>query len=175
MLLLVRLDRERDVVHGAGADDAVLHLRVLEERDQRAGGALCVAEPEVPRAGVVVVDAALDEREAEHVAVEGGRAVEVAADRCDVMQAGEAHPAGLIGRRHRFRQDRRRGGRSRRYRTRMPTPPERRLNSVRKTARATTSTTAAATIIVLRSASAKNSAAIVANAQVPDSTSVWER
>ena len=55
-----------------------------------------VAEPEVARAGVVVVDALLDEREAEHVAVEGGRALEVAADRRDVVQAGQPHARGGV-------------------------------------------------------------------------------
>jgi hypothetical protein len=45
-----------------------------------------MAEPEVARVGIVVVAALAQEGEAEDVAVEGRRAVEVGADRGDVMQ-----------------------------------------------------------------------------------------
>ena len=59
-----------------------------------------LAEPEVARVGVVVVVALAQEREAEDVAVEGRRAVEVGADAGDVVQAGQPHPPGvrLVGR-----------------------------------------------------------------------------
>ena len=50
-----------------------------------------VAEPEVARVRVVVVGALADEREPEQVAVEGGRALEVAADRGHVVQPGQPH------------------------------------------------------------------------------------
>ena len=57
-----------------------------------------VAEPEVARVGVVVVAGLADESQAEHVAVEGGRAVEVRADRGDVVQPREPQALRLPGR-----------------------------------------------------------------------------
>ncbi len=69
------------------AHAAVVHLRVLEERDEAPRRAALVAEPEVTRVGIVVVALPAHEGQPEQVAVERGRAVEVAADRGDVVQA----------------------------------------------------------------------------------------
>ena len=76
--LLLALDREREVVRRAAADDALLEVGVLEAGDQRAGPALLVAEEEVARAAVVLVHRLLDEPHAEQVAVEADRALHVA-------------------------------------------------------------------------------------------------
>ena len=48
-----------------------------------------MAEPEVARVGIVVVAALAQEGEAEDVAVERGRALEVGADRRDVVNPRE--------------------------------------------------------------------------------------
>ena len=101
-----------------------LERRVLQERDERAAVAR-IAEPEVARVGVVVVAALAQEGEAEDVAVEGGRALEVGADRGDVVQAGQAHAARRL----------RRGARlvGQVAHARNPIPPVRAWNARRKT------------------------------------------
>src|SRR4051812_45164704 len=48
LLLLGRLDHEREVMRGAHADDARGQLGVLHERDQHPGTPVLRAEPDVP-------------------------------------------------------------------------------------------------------------------------------
>jgi hypothetical protein len=85
------------VVGGAHTHLSRRHLGVLEERDKLAGP---VAEPEVAGVGVVVVARLMREREPQEVAVEGRGAVEVAADRSDVVQPAQGHPARRRGEGH---------------------------------------------------------------------------
>jgi hypothetical protein len=84
-----------------------------------------MAEPEVAGVGIVVVAALAQEGEAEDVAVEGRRAVEVRADRGHVVQAGQAHAA------RRLRRGARMVGRV--AHARNPSPPVRAWNARRKT------------------------------------------
>src|SRR4051812_22769647 len=122
------LHGQGEVMRGAAPDLALVELRVLQERDQRPRRAGGVAEPEVPRVGIVVIDGLARQRQAEHVAVERGRALEVGADERHVMQPGDLHPA-RSGIGHALN----------------PSPPDRRMNARRSTGKATTATTTATT------------------------------
>jgi hypothetical protein len=74
------------VVHDANADLALFHVRVLHEGHDRARRGVVVAEIEVPRARVILVDGLLEQPQAQQVAVEAHSALEVATDRRDVVQ-----------------------------------------------------------------------------------------
>ena len=91
VLLLGRLDEQREVVRRADAHDALRELGVLHEAQQLPGLAVERAEPHMAAVGIVVGRAVVDDREAEHVAVEGDRLLRVAADRRDVVQAAQLH------------------------------------------------------------------------------------
>src|SRR4051794_30618456 len=66
-LLVGRADLEGEVMDTAATLAGLVHLRVLHERDERAGRAERVAEPEVARAGIVGVVLLGGQREAQHV------------------------------------------------------------------------------------------------------------
>ena len=61
---------------------------VLHEAHERA---VAGAEPHVPGVGIVVGRRVVDDRQAEHVAIERDRALEVRADRRDVVQPAQPH------------------------------------------------------------------------------------
>jgi hypothetical protein len=75
------------VVRRADPDGAAFHVRVLEQRHERAGRGVGVAEPEMAGVRVVLVDTRLDQPQPEEVAIEGRRPLEVAADQRDVVNA----------------------------------------------------------------------------------------
>jgi hypothetical protein len=96
LLLLRRVDGQREVVRGAGADHALGQLGVLHEADQHAGAALERAEPHVAGLRIVVGRAVVDDRHPEQVAVERDRPVEVGRDGGEVVKPPQLH-ALLLG------------------------------------------------------------------------------
>src|SRR5262249_9763874 len=123
--LVRRADREREVMGRADAGPSGLERRVLHERDEDAAAVAGMAEPEMARVGMVVVVPFPQQGEAEDVAVEGRGAVEVGADRGDVMQPREAHAA------RRLRRGAQLVGQA--AHTRNPIPPVAAWNARRKT------------------------------------------
>ena len=93
LLLVLGVHPQREVVRGAHADDAVGHRVVLHEAHERA---VAAAEPHVAGVGVVVGGRVLDDRETEHVAIERDRALEVPADRRDMVQPAQLHALGIL-------------------------------------------------------------------------------
>jgi hypothetical protein len=91
LLLVGAVHREREVMRRPDAHDTLGQLRVLHEGHERAGGGVDVPEPHVATLGVVVAGAVVHHREPQEVAVERDRAVEVAADRRDVVQTSQLH------------------------------------------------------------------------------------
>src|SRR6478672_7875644 len=122
--LVPRGDREGEMMGRADAGPPGLERRVLHERDEHAA-VPGMAEPEVARVGIVVVATLAQKGEAEDVAVEDRRAVEVGADRGDVMQAGEARALRRLWRGARLV--------GQLAHTRNPIPPVRAWNARRKT------------------------------------------
>jgi hypothetical protein len=86
--LLVGVHAQGEVVRRAGAHDARGQLRVLHEAQQRAVGR---AEPHVAGVRVVVGGAVVDDAQAEPVAIERDRALQVAGDRRHVVQPAQLH------------------------------------------------------------------------------------
>jgi hypothetical protein len=86
LLLLRAVDHEGEVVRGADAHHALGQLRIAHERDEHSRAPVLRAEPDVARVGVVVGRPVVDDGEPHEVAVEGDRALRIAADRRDVMQ-----------------------------------------------------------------------------------------
>ncbi len=87
-------------MRGALAHDALRQLRVLHDAEQPPRRAVDGAEPDVPGVRVVVRAPVPDDAQAEHVAVEGDAALEVAADQREVVQPGELHAALRFGDAH---------------------------------------------------------------------------
>jgi hypothetical protein len=79
------------VVRGADADHAGRELGILHERDELARAPVLRAEPDVARLRVVVGRPVVHDGQAHEVAVEGDRALGVAADRGHVMQPAQLH------------------------------------------------------------------------------------
>ena len=77
-------------------DHARRQLGVLHEAHEPPGRAVERPEPHVAAGRIVVGRAVVDDRQAQHVAVEGDRPLEVAADRRHVVQPAQLH-ALLIG------------------------------------------------------------------------------
>ena len=92
---LGRGDAPADGMHHPGAGLALPRARVLEEGDVVARRALLVAVEEVVDGRVVLVDALLDEAQAQDAGVEVEVARGVAGDRGDVVHAVELHAATL--------------------------------------------------------------------------------
>src|SRR5262249_50921882 len=142
----------------SAADVALVELWVLQERHERPWRPAGVAEPEVTRVGVVVVGALPDEGEAEHVAVERGRAFEVGADQRDVVQPGERHPAW------------RRTGQAL-----TPKPPDRRMKARRRNGKQATATTTAMISTASLGTPTATASAPARNPASPASSVVCER
>src|SRR6266513_24981 len=88
---VLRGDAPANGVNHAGAGAALAGARVLEEGDVAAGLALFVRVEEVVDGRVVLVDALLDEPQAEHAHVEVDVAGRIACDRRDVVDALKLH------------------------------------------------------------------------------------
>ena len=81
-------------------DHALVELGVLQAGDHAAGPALLVAEEEVARALIVLVDGLLDQSQAQDGAVEGSRPLHVAAQQRHVVKAGDSQATLVHGGRH---------------------------------------------------------------------------
>ena len=71
----------------------LVELRVLQERHERPGAPAASPNQKCRASGSSSLLASRNERQAQHVAVERGRAIEVGADQRDVVQPRELHPA----------------------------------------------------------------------------------
>jgi hypothetical protein len=89
LLLFRALHAEREVVRRADADHARRKLRVLHEA--QVAVAVAAVEPHVTGFGVVIRGSVVHDRQAERVAVERDGALEVAADRGDVVHPTQPH------------------------------------------------------------------------------------